>query len=167
LREGENPVKEKIRMMKPKLKPLVKVELEKLNKDGIIYPIRHYDWISNPMIVRNKTEEIQKCVYFRDLNKASIKDNYPLSNMDFLLQQVMGSTCMSMLDGFSGYNQVLVTEEDREKKTFITPWETYAYSMMPVGLKNARATFQRARDHAFKGFIGKFMLDYQYDLIVH
>jgi hypothetical protein len=73
------------------------------------------------VIVRKKTREIQMCVDFRDLNKASIKDNYPLPNMVFLLQQVTGSTCMSMLDGFSGYNQVFVVEEDRAKTSFITP----------------------------------------------
>jgi hypothetical protein len=61
--------------------------------------------------------------------------------MDFLLQQVMGLACMSMLDGFSGYNQVLVFVEDIAKTTFITPLETYAYARMPFGLKNARATF--------------------------
>jgi hypothetical protein len=119
------------------------------------------------MVVRKNTGEIHMCVDFRDLNKESIKDNYPLPNMDFLLQQVMGSACMSMLDGFSGYNQVFVVEEDRTKTTFITPWETYAYARMPFGLKNGGATFQRAMDHAFKALIGKLMEDYQDDLTVH
>jgi hypothetical protein len=64
------------------------------------------------------------CLGFMDLNKSSVKDNYPLPHMEFLLQQVMGLACMSMLDGFYGYNQVLVVEEDRAKTTFITPWET-------------------------------------------
>ena len=89
---------------------------------------------------------------FRDLSKSSVKDNYPFPNMEFLLQQVMGSACMSMLDDFFGYNQFLVVEEDRET-TFITPWETYAYAWMPFGLKNAVATFQRDMDHAFEGLI--------------
>jgi hypothetical protein len=87
--------------------------------------------------------------------------------MEFLLQQVMGPACISMLDGFSRYNQVLVAKEDRTKTTFITPWEIYAYARMPFGLNNVGATFQRAMDHAFKGLIGKFMADYQYDLTVH
>jgi hypothetical protein len=113
LREEGNAFKQKIRMMNPKLKHLVKVELDKLKKVGIIYPIRHSDWISNPMIVRKKTREIQMCVDFRDLNKASIKDNYHLPNMDFLLQRVTRSACMSILDGFFGYNQVLVFQEDQ------------------------------------------------------
>jgi len=81
------------------------------------------------------------CVDFRDLNKSSVKDNYLFPNMEFLLQQVMGSTCMSVLDGFYGYNQVLVAEEDRAKITFITTRETYEYAHIPFGLKNAGATF--------------------------
>jgi hypothetical protein len=166
-REGENNVKQKIRIMNPKLKPSVKVELEKLNKAGKIYPIIHFDWLSNPMIVRKKTGEIQMCVDFRDLNKSSVKDNYPLSNMEFLLQQVKGSACMSIIDGFSGYNQVLVAEEDKEKTTFITPWEIYTYAWISFGLKNEGATFQRHMDHAFEGLIGKFMVDYKDDLTVH
>jgi hypothetical protein len=87
--------------------------------------------------------------------------------MKFLLQQVTGSSCMSMLDGFSGYNQFLVAEEDIPKTTLITLWDTYAYDQFPFGLKNARATFQRDMDHAFEGLIGKFMVDYQDDLTVH
>jgi hypothetical protein len=107
------------------------------------------------------------CVDFRDLNKASIKENYPLPNMELLLQQVTRSYCMTMLDDFSRYNQVLVVEEDRPHTAFITPWETYAYARMPFGLKNVGATFQRAMDHAFKDLIRKFMVDYQDDITVH
>jgi hypothetical protein len=122
------------------LKPLVKVELEKLNNAKIIYPIIHSDWISNPMIVRKKNGEIRLCVDFRDLNKASVKDIYHLPNMEFLLQQVTGLACMSTLDGFFGYNRVLVAEEDKAKTIFIIPWETYAYVRIPFGMKNVRAT---------------------------
>jgi hypothetical protein len=112
LREEAKPVKQKIRMMNHRLKTLVKIELEMLKKAGIIYPIRNSYWISNPLIVRKNTGEIRMCVDFINLKKASIKDNFSLPNMEFLLQQVMGSACMSMLDGFYGYNQVLVAKED-------------------------------------------------------
>jgi hypothetical protein len=62
--------------------------------------------------------------------------------MEMLLQQVIVPTLMSMLDGFLGYNQVLIIEEDILKIAFITPWETYAYVCMPFGLKNEGATFR-------------------------
>jgi predicted MarR family transcription regulator len=116
LREEAKPVKQKVRMMNPKLKHLVKIELEKLKKVGIIYPVRHFEWLSNHVIVRKKTGEIRMCDDFRDLNKERIKDNIPLPNMEFLLQQVTGSVCMSMLDGFSGYNQVLGVRKIGKKR---------------------------------------------------
>jgi hypothetical protein len=74
---------------------------------------------------------------------------------------------MSLLDNCFGYNQVLVSEEDIENISFITPCETYAYARMPFGLNNAGAKFQRPIDHIFKGLIVKFMDYYQDDLTIH
>ena len=73
---------------------------------------------------------------------------------------VSGSELFSLLDGFSIYNQVLVAEEDRLKTTFKTKWGTFAYRRMPFGLINARETFQRAMDIAFRGLIGRSVLVY-------
>eukprot|EP00253_Pinus_taeda_P020905 PITA_20905 len=67
---------------------------------------------------------------------------------------------MSLLDGYSGYNQILVHEDDRDKKTFTTPWGTFHYAKMPFGLKNARATFQRAMDMAFANEKDVFLVVY-------
>ena len=78
--------------------------------------------------------------------------------MEKILQQVSRSEMFSLLDGFSGYNQVLVSKADRLKTTFRTPWGTYAYRKMPFGLVNARATFQRAMDIAFRGLIRQFVI---------
>ena len=85
------------------------------------------------------------------MNKASLKDNYPLPKMDQLLQMVSGAQRISMLDGLLGYNQINVDLVDREKTTFTTPWGTFMYSRMPFGLSNVGATFQRAMDIAFVG----------------
>ena len=97
---------------------------------------------------------------FRNLNRASNKDNYPVPPMEQILQMVSGSELFSLLDGFLGYNQVLVAEEDRLKMTFRTRWGTFAYRRMPFGLINARATFQRAMDIAFHGLIGRSAVVY-------
>ena len=77
--------------------------------------------------------------------------------MEALLQRVIGSSMMFVLDGFSGYNQVLVKKEDRHKTTFTSPWATCEYLRMPFGLLNAGATFQRAIDYAFNELIGKII----------
>lgn len=66
--------------------------------------------------------------------------------MDHILQRVVGSTRISLLDGFSSYNQILIHPDDQAKTTFTTAWGTFMYVKMPFGLKNARATFQRAMD---------------------
>ena len=101
---------------------------------GIIVPIRYSEWMSNLVSVRKKTREIRLCIDFRDLNKASLKENYPLPKMDHILQRVVGSTRISLLDGYSGYNQILIHPADQLKATFTTPWGTFMYVKMPFGL---------------------------------
>ena len=127
--------------MHPKLEPTVQKELNKLLSAKIIFPVRHTQWVSNFVPVRKKNGEIRLCVNFRNLNKAYDKDNYPVPPMEQILQQVSGSERLSLLDGFSGYNQVLMSPSDQLKTTFRTPWGTYAYRKMPFGLINAGATF--------------------------
>jgi len=91
-------------------------------------------------------------------------NNYPLPNMENHLQRITGSQMMSFLDGFTGYNQVIVKEEDRMKTTFTTPWGRYMYLRMPFGLLNVGSTFQRAMDFSFRDLIGKNMEIYQDNL---
>ena len=108
---------------------------------GIIVPFRYLEWVSNLVSVKKKTGEIRLCIDFRHLNRASLKDNYPLPKMDRILQRVAGSKRISLLHGFSGYNQVLVLPSDQHKTTFTTPWGTFIYVKIPFGLMNAGATF--------------------------
>eukprot|EP00253_Pinus_taeda_P013134 PITA_13134 len=116
--------------------------------------------------VRKKNGDIRICIDFRNLNRASLKDNFPLPTMEQILQSVAGSELMSFLDGFSGYNQVLVHPDDQLKTTFRTKWGTYAYQKMPFGLINAGATFQRAMDTDFRGFINRTVVIYLDDITV-
>jgi ribonuclease HI len=143
------PFQQKLRKMHPKLEPIVKKELNKLLNAKIIFLVRHTQWVSNLVPVRKKSGEIRLCVNFQNLNRVSDKDNYPVPPMEQILQQVSGSKRLSLLDGFSGYNQVLMSPPDQLKTTFHTPWGTYAYRKMPFGLINVGATFQRAMDIAF------------------
>ena len=103
----------------------------------IIFPIRHTQWVANLVPVRKKNEDIRLCVDFRNLNKSSEKDNHPVPPMEQILQKVFGAEILSLLDGFSGYNQILVSPDDQLKTAFRTPWGTYAYHKMPFGLINA------------------------------
>eukprot|EP00253_Pinus_taeda_P022345 PITA_22345 len=116
--------------------------------------------------VRKKNGDIRICIDFMNLNKESLKDNFPLPTMEQILQSVAGSELMSFLDGFSGYNKILVHPDDQLKTTFRTKWGTYAYQKMPFRLINAGATFQREMDIAFKGLINRTVVVYLDDITV-
>jgi hypothetical protein len=122
--------------------------------------------VSNLVPVKKKSGEIRLCVDFQNLNKVSLKDNYPLPKMDYILQKVVGSQKILMLDDFSGYNQIMVHLGDREKTTFTTPWGTFMYEKMPFGIMIVGETFQRAMDIAFVDEKDKFIMIYLDDIIV-
>ena len=131
--------------MNPLLLPLIEKEVKKLFDAKMIVSLWLSKWLANLVPVRKKSGEIRLCVDFRNLNQVSLKDKYPLPKTDNILQRVVGSQRMFMLDGFLGYNQVVVHPDDQEKIAFTTPWGTFMYAKMPFGLMNARATFQRKR----------------------
>jgi hypothetical protein len=81
------------------------------------------------------------CVDYRDLNKASPKDDFPLPHIDMLVDNTVKFKVFSFMDGFFGYNQIKMVLEDMEKTIFITPGGTFCYRVMPFGLNNADATY--------------------------
>jgi ribonuclease HI len=107
LKENVKPFKQKLRQINPLLLPIMEKEVKKLLDAKIIVPLRYSDWIENLVPVRKKNGEIRLCVDFINLNRCSRKDNYPLPKMEHILQRVVGSSRLSMIDGFSGYNQVV------------------------------------------------------------
>ncbi|XP_014511562.1 uncharacterized protein LOC106770260 [Vigna radiata var. radiata] len=106
------------------------------------------------------------CVDFTDLNKACPKDSYPLPNIDWLVDRASGHIVLSFLDSYSGYNQILMYAPDREKTAFITEQANYCYEVMPFGLKNAGATYQRLMDKVFHNQIGRCMKVYVDDMVI-
>eukprot|EP00253_Pinus_taeda_P009637 PITA_09637 len=146
------------------LLPLIEKEIKKMFEAGIIAPIRFFEWVSNLVPTRKKSREIRLCIDLRNLNQVSLKDHYPLPKMDHILQRVVGSSRISLLDGFSGFNQILVHPDDQDKTTFTTPWGTFKYVKMPFGIKNIGATFQRAMDIAFAKEIHDLLVVYLDDL---
>ena len=106
------------------------------------------------------------CVDFRDLNKASPKDDFPLPHIDILVDNTANHALLSFMDGYAGYNHIKMAKEDMEKTTFITPWGTYCYTVMPFGLKNAGATYQRAATTLLHDMMHKEVGVYVDDMIV-
>ena len=127
--------------MHPKVALLVKAELEKMLEEKFIHPIDYLEWISNMVLFTKPSSDIKIYTNFRDLNKACPKDDFPLPNIDMIVDLTTGHEILSLMDGFSGYNQIQIVEEDQHKTTFTTPWGTFFYNMMPFGLKNAGATY--------------------------
>ena len=103
---------------------------------------------------------------FTDLNKACPKDSYPLPRIDKLVDETCGYEFLSFLDAFSGYHQIMMHPDDEEKTSFIMDMGTYCYKVMPFGLKNAGATYQRMVNRLFKDLLGSTMEAYVDDMIV-
>jgi hypothetical protein len=166
LKPSFKPFRQKLRQINPIFLPVVEREVKNILDVKIIVPLRYSDWVANLVLVRKKSGKIRLCVDFRNLNKYSLKYNYPLPKMDDVLEKVVGENRMSMIDGFSGYNQIAVNEQDKEKTTFTTPWGTFMYDKMPFGLMNAGATFQCDMDITFVSERDKFVVIYLDDLTV-
>ena len=106
------------------------------------------------------------CVDFMDLNKACSKDSYPLPSIDVLVDNASGCKMLSFLDAFSGYNQIKMHLRDECKTTFMTELSYYCYTVMPFGLKNAGATYQRLMDRVLAPMIGRNVQAYVDDMVV-
>lgn len=142
----------------------MEAKLSKLVESNIIFPIKHTSYVSNLVPVRKKNEEIRLCVDFRNLKKESLKYHYPLPSMEQILQVVSSFDRFSLLDGYLGYNQIMVKEEDQYKIAFTTKWGTMAYRKIPFGLSNVGEMFQRVMYMAFHGFMNRIALVYLDDI---
>ena len=105
------------------------------------------------------------CVDFTDLNKACPKDSFPLPKIDQFVDSTAGYGLLSFMDAFSGYNQIPMFEQDEESTTFITNQGLFCYRVMPFGLKNAGATYQRLVNRIFKPLVGRTIKVYVDDMI--
>ena len=94
---------------------------------GFIYPISDSEWVSPLVLVPKKNGKWRICVDYRELNKATKKDHFPLPFIDQVLDTLAGKKYFSFLDSFSGYNQIQVALEDQDKTTFACPWGTFPY----------------------------------------
>jgi hypothetical protein len=113
LKAGSKPFRQKIRKFNPILMSIIEKEMKIMLDARIIVPLRYSDWVANLVPMRKKSGEICLCVYFQNLNKCSLKDNYSIPNMDHILQKVVGAHRISLVDGYSSYNHIAVCEEEK------------------------------------------------------
>ncbi|CAN6547133.1 unnamed protein product [Malus baccata var. baccata] len=156
LEEGAKPYKEAQRRLNPPMMDVVKKEIIKLLDYGVIYPISDSHWVSPVQVVPKKSEvtvvknednelvptRIQTgwrvCIDYRKLNATTRKYHFPLPFIDQMLERLASHSFYCFLDGYSGYNQIVIAPDDQEKTTFTCPFGTFAYRRMPFGLCNVK-----------------------------
>ena len=124
-------------------------EVTKLLAAGFIREVHYLEWLANVVLVKKANGKWRMCVDFTDLNIACPKDSFPLPRIDQLVDSTAGHKLLTFMDAFLGYNQIRMAEEDQEKTSFITSQGLYCYKVMPFGLKNAGATYQRLVNKMF------------------
>ena len=118
------------------------------------------------MVVPKKERKWQVCVDYTNLNNACLKDSFPLPRIDQIVDSTAGQGMLSFLYAFFGYHQIPMTPAEEEKIAFITPHELYCYKIMPFGLKNVDATYQRLMTKIFKPLVGRTVEVYIDDIVV-
>lgn len=144
---------------------VIQEQVDDMLHRGVIQPSQS-PWASPVVLVAKKDGSIRFCVDFRRLNKITLKDVYPLPRIDDALDCLQGAEFFSSLDLRSGYWQVPMAEADRPKTAFVTPDGLYEFTVMPFGLCNAPATFERMMDNVLRGLKWKTCLCYLDDIVV-
>ncbi|XP_057962309.1 uncharacterized protein LOC131153877 [Malania oleifera] len=141
-------------------------EVTKLVQAKFVREVNYPEWLSNVVLVGKSNGKWHTYIDFTDLNKACSKDNFPLPRIDQLVDSTSRHEFLSFMDAYSGYNQILMHRANEEKTSFITERGLYCYRVMPFGLKNAGATYQRLVNRIFKDQFGKMMDEYVDDMLV-
>ena len=123
-------------------------------------------WPMNVVIVKKANGKWRICVDFTNLNKACLKDNYPLPRIDILVDLTERHQLLSFMDAFSDYNQIKLDEADQENTSFETSQGLFCYKVIPFGLKNAGTTYQRLMNKMFARQIGRNVQVYMDDMLV-
>lgn len=160
------PVKQPIRRTPVHLTPEVDKQIDEMLNKNVIQPSTS-PWSSGIVLVTKKDGSKRFCIDYRKLNDATVKDSYPLPRIDDTLEQLAGAKWFSCLDLNSGYWQVEVQEEDRPKTAFNSRRGLYEFRVMPFGLCNAPATFERLMETVLAGLHWQICLIYLDDIIIH
>ena len=144
------PKKQPPRRLSNEHSNVVKDKVAKLKQAGVIKEVFYPEWLANTVVVKKKTGKWHICVDFTDLNKACPKDPFPMPRINQLVDATVDHPQMSFLNAFQRYHQIPLAMDDQEKIAFVTPIGNYHYKVMPFGLKNTGATYQRMMTRMFK-----------------
>ncbi|GKU99779.1 hypothetical protein SLEP1_g12574 [Rubroshorea leprosula] len=162
----KKPVAQKRRLFGEERLQVIKEEVEKLLQAGFVKKVDYCEWVANPMLVKKANGKWRMCIDYTNFNQACPKDCYLMPSIDKLVEVASGNERLSLLDAYSGYHQVPMAPEDEEKTLFYAGDEIYCYVMMPFGLKNAGATYQKMVTIVFQTQIGRNLEVYVDEIVV-
>ena len=160
------PIRQPFRRQNPIVREIEQQQMKEMLRDDVIRPSAS-PWASPVVMVKKKDGSMRFCVDFRKMNDATIKDAHPLPRIDDTLESLYGAQYFTTLDLKSGYWQMPIKEEDKEKTAFRTSsGQLYEFNQLPFGLCNAPATFSRLMDRTLAGLAWNICLYYLDDIIV-
>ncbi|XP_026420294.1 uncharacterized protein LOC113316297 [Papaver somniferum] len=166
LNPNVKPIRQRIRKISTAYHEQIDKELQKMMNSGIIRPAKYPEWIGNMVIFPKKNNRIRICIDFSDLNTACPKDSFPLPNIPQMVESATGFKRLTCMDGYCGYNQIPLDEDDQEHMAFFATRGLYCYTHMPFGLKNAGATYQRMVENFFAKWVHTTLEVYVDDMLV-
>ncbi|GJR34507.1 putative reverse transcriptase domain-containing protein [Tanacetum coccineum] len=141
-------------------------QLKELSDKGFIRPSSS-PWGAPVLFVKKKDGSFRMCIDYRELNKLTVKNRYPLPKIDDLFDQLQGSNIYSKIDLRSGYHKLKVREEDISKTAFRTRYGHYEFQVMPFGLTNAPAVFMDLMNRVCKPYLDKFVIVFIDDILIY
>lgn len=163
---GATPASRGVYRMSPTELEELKKQLNKLVENGFIRPSES-PWGAPVLFIPKKDGSFRMCVDYRALNALTIKNSYPLPNIDDLMNQVHGAKIFSKIDLHSGYHQIRVREEDIPKTAFRTRYGLFEFTVLPFGLTNAPATFMNMMQTVFKNYLDKSVIVFLDDILIY
>ncbi|CAL9006102.1 unnamed protein product [Prunus brigantina] len=163
---GTNPIYQAPYRMAPAELRELKIQLQELVDLGFIQPSVS-PWGAPVLFVKKKDGTMRLCIDYRQLNKVTVRNRYPLPRIDDLFDQLKGAKYFSKIDMRSGYHQLRVREEDVPKTAFRTRYGHYEFLVMPFGLTNAPAVFMDLMNRVFRPFLDRFVIVFIDDILVY
>ena len=144
----------------------LRVQLHELLDKGFIRPSTS-PWGASVLFAKKKDKTLRLCIDYRQLNKATIKNRYPLPRIDDLFDQLRGARVYSKIDLRTGYHQLRVREIDIPKTMFRTRYGHFEFTVMPFGLTNAPAAFMDLMHRVFQPYLDQFVVVFVDDILIY